>query len=75
MTKELVCVQCGDVNQGKTITKGSIIIEIILWLCFLFPGLIYSIWRLTTRYRACRLCGGSTLIPVDSPAGKRILKD
>lgn len=71
MAKELVCTQCGTVGYGKTLTKGSIIIELILWLCFLVPGLVYSIWRLTSRVVVCKVCENPSLIPVDSPAGKR----
>lgn len=70
MSKERICATCGTIGKPKTITRGSIFIEIILWLCFLVPGLIYSIWRLTTRRAACAACGETQLIPLDSPAGK-----
>ena len=62
------CMTCGIDAKPKTVTKGSIAIELILWLCFLVPGLIYSIWRLTTRGAVCSGCGGTTLVPMDSPA-------
>lgn len=48
-------------------------IEVILWLMFLVPGIIYSIWRLTSRHQACAMCGGTGLIPVDSPVGQRLI--
>lgn len=48
-------------------------IEVILWLMFLVPGIIYSIWRLTSRHQACAMCGGTGLIPLDSPVGQRLL--
>jgi len=70
---KFVCTSCGTCAEPKTATKGSIFIEIILWCCFLVPGVIYSIWRLTTRHRACRACGANTLVPVDSPVGKKML--
>jgi len=57
---------CWSCNDG---TKGSLLIEIILWLCLLIPGLIYSIWRMTTKYKACPACKQATLIPADSPMG------
>jgi hypothetical protein len=62
------CMTCGLDSIPKTVTKGSIGIEVILWLCFLIPGVLYSIWRLTTKTEACTGCGGTTLIPCDSPA-------
>lgn len=62
------CMTCGVDDQAKSVTRGSLAIEIVLWLCFLVPGLIYSIWRLTSRYEGCAACGSKTLIPFDSPA-------
>jgi hypothetical protein len=70
MAKQLICSACGTVGKPKTETRGSIFIEIILWLCFLVPGLIYTIWRLTTRRPVCRACGGAQLLPLDTPGGK-----
>ena len=65
----VICKDCGTVNKVKTVTRGSMGVELILWLCFLVPGLIYSIWRLTTRHEACAACGGISLLPVTSPIG------
>lgn len=71
--KDLICSRCGTRGQTKTVTRGSFFIELILWLCFLIPGLIYSIWRLTTRHEACRSCGSIEMVPVNSPGGKALL--
>jgi len=68
----LVCKDCGAVSEPKRVTKGSMGIEIILWCCFLIPGLIYSVWRLGSRYDACRICKSSALLPLSSPIGKKI---
>lgn len=62
------CTRCGTDAPPRTVTRGSIFIEILLWLCFLVPGLIYSIWRLTTRHQACAACGSPELVPMGSPA-------
>jgi len=51
---------------------GSLDIELVLWLCFLLPGILYSIWRLSGRKRACPTCRGSSMIPVDSPKGREL---
>lgn len=68
---EKVCRDCETVAEPKRETKGSIWIELILWLCFLVPGLIYSIWRLTTRYDVCPACGSQNIVPLNSPAGRK----
>jgi len=76
MGKEMVvCTVCETVGQTVKHTKGSFLIEVILWLCFIIPGLIYSIWRLTTKADICQSCGSASVVPLNSPAGKRILKD
>jgi hypothetical protein len=63
----MFCTSCGHEGPGKTRTRGSILIEIILWLCFLIPGLIYTVWRHASRHKVCGSCGSGTLIKPDSP--------
>lgn len=69
-----ICATCGSVGKLKNVTKGHFLIELLLWLFFLLPGVIYSIWRLSTRYSACRTCLSPYVIPVDSPRGKELLE-
>jgi len=73
MAKKLVCTKCGALGKPRWKTKGSVAIEIVLWICFIIPGLIYSLWRQTTKYQVCPKCESDDLIPVDSPAAKKIL--
>lgn len=68
-----VCKQCGALDETRTETRGSIIIELILWLCFIVPGLVYSFWRLSTRREVCRCCGSADLVPADSPVGRTMV--
>lgn len=63
---KMVCTACGCVDEPVTAKKGRSGVELVLWLCFIVPGLIYSIWRLSSRYQACPSCGRTTLI-----AGRR----
>lgn len=70
MAKPVICAACGTVGKTKTETRGSFFIEIILWLCFLVPGMIYTLWRLTTRAKVCAACGGKQLLPLNTPGGK-----
>jgi hypothetical protein len=73
--KQCICTSCGYVGNTISETRGSLLIEIILWLFFIIPGLIYSIWRLTTRYEACPKCRNQNMIPVDSPVGKKLFEE
>jgi len=73
MPKILFCPNCGTQGKPKLKTKGSFFIEIILWICLIVPGLIYTIWRHTTHYQACRSCGAANMIPLDSPKAQEVL--
>jgi len=67
-----VCKDCGTVGEAKTVARGSMAIEIVLWLCLIFPGLIYSLWRLSSKHETCRACGSERLVPVETPAGQQL---
>jgi hypothetical protein len=69
-----ICSNCGTRGRPTTRTRGSFFIELILWICLIIPGLIYSIWRLTTRHKVCPACGHETMISVSSPRGKQLTK-
>lgn len=71
----MICTQCNMQGRGETVRPGSFIIEVILWLFFIVPGIIYSIWRICAKYKVCKTCGGRTLIPKDSPAGMKLMED
>ena len=70
--RDRLCVTCHHVGRPRLITRGSILVELVLWLCFLAPGLIYSIWRHTSRYTGCAACGSRELIPCDSPRAQQM---
>lgn len=65
------CMMCGTEGTPKRITKGSTGIELILWLCVIVPGLIYSMWRLSSRQDACPACGSTQLVPLDTPVATK----
>lgn len=70
-----ICKDCGYTGHTERKTKGSILIEILLWCFFLVPGIIYSLWRLTTKYDACPSCSSASMIPLNSPQGKKLTKE
>ncbi|KKQ45981.1 MAG: hypothetical protein US63_C0008G0019 [Candidatus Moranbacteria bacterium GW2011_GWC2_37_8] len=71
----MICTSCGYKGKPKSITKGSILVEIALWLLLIVPGVIYSVWRMASRYTACPQCKSQTMIPLDSPIGKKLLAE
>jgi ribosomal protein L37E len=74
MKIQSVCKNCGFKGYPIKKTEGSIAIELVLWLLCLIPGIIYSIWRLTTRKEVCPMCGQPGMIPANSPLAKSINK-
>ncbi len=54
---QIKCPNCGYEGIVKKYIKGSVGIEIVLWLFALLPGFIYSIWRLNSRHEGCPRCG------------------
>lgn len=69
---EMACKDCGAVGDTETEAKGHRFIELVLWLCFIIPGLIYSIWRRSNRRDLCAACGSDKVLPLDSPIGQRL---
>ena len=69
-----VCQACGTVGIPVRKTRGSLAIEIILWLLFIVPGLIYSLWRSSTRYETCPACGSTGVIPMNTPTGAALVE-
>jgi hypothetical protein len=63
-----ICESCGTVGKSVWRTKGSFAVELALWLLFCAPGLIYSLWRLTSNERVCAGCAGR-MISVSTPRG------
>lgn len=70
---DLYCPNCGTVGRPRTRVKGSFWIEVVLWLFLLLPGLLYSIWRLTSKEWVCPSCGAPNMIPADSPKARAAL--
>lgn len=64
------CLQCGLQGRPQRHTRGSLWIELVLWCLLIVPGLIYSIWRLSTRTWACASCASTALVAPDCPAAQ-----
>jgi len=67
VSKHYTCMQCGYTGKAKRGYRGSAMIELILWLTFIIPGIIYSAWRGSKIVHICPSCKGNDMIPSDSP--------
>jgi hypothetical protein len=68
-----LCTVCGEVQVPIIAKKGSTGVAIIMWLLWLLPGVIYSIWRANSAHEVCPSCGSPQVIPVDSPVARKML--
>ncbi len=51
------CTYCGSVGSPEFRREGSDGLELLLWLLFLIPGIVYSIWRNSAVRWVCPSCG------------------
>ena len=73
--RDIVCAQCGYIGKPKVFTPGYFSIEILLWICFLLSGLIYTVWRGSARYKGCPKCGSKEIVPLNTPRGMKLFKE
>ncbi|SDB03346.1 hypothetical protein SAMN05660653_00146 [Desulfonatronum thiosulfatophilum] len=73
MANELLCTNCGAKGKPKKIAKGSFVLEVVLWLLLIVPGIIYSFWRLTSKQKVCPICKAPNMIPLSSPMAQKIM--
>ena len=68
-----ICLNCGTLERIKRKNKGSLTLEIFLYLFFIIPGIFYSIWRLSNRYYVCTTCGSDNLQDINTPVAQNFL--
>lgn len=72
----IACTVCKTISErSKTTMPGSDGAEIALWVLFLLPGIVYSIWRSNAKAEVCPACGSKAIVPVSSPAGQEIQRE
>jgi hypothetical protein len=75
MENDQICTRCGHRGEARYDNPGSLAIEIVLWLCFIVPGVVYSIWRHAAAVAICESCGGREFIPANSPIGRKMVAE
>jgi len=73
-TDGMYCTSCGYNGKVSGKPRGNGYVELLLWLCFLVPGLIYSAWRGGKKEYICPSCNGNNIIPENSPVAKDIIE-
>jgi ribosomal protein L37E len=73
----VVCRACGRYASvpGRRM-PGNLVLEIVLWCFYLFPGIIYTIWRRqdSSAVKYCVGCNSDDLLPVISTEGQEVFR-
>jgi len=69
----MVCTNCRTQSPPKMKVRGLFAVELLLWICFIIPGLIYTMWRLQNKYTVCPVCGAENMIPLHSPKARELI--
>ena len=64
--KTQACPHCGAEASLYSRAQGSLLIEALLWMSFLIPGIFYSAWRNARRIIRCGKCGKTVQLPARS---------
>ena len=83
-----VCTHCGSAGSPERRRRGSLALEIGLWvlalitlplfalgapILFLLVAVFYTLWRFSMR-EVCPRCGAQAMIPADTPRGREVLQ-
>src|SRR4030067_3100668 len=68
-----LCARCGYLGEARMLERGGTLLELFLWLLGFVPGLIYNLWRFSTRRSVCAVCESDSLVPLHSARGRELL--
>lgn len=74
MAKEMLCTNCGYQGKPKKVLAGNSGIELLLYLMFFIPGMLYSHWRSSAATEGCPKCRAQ-MIPLDSPVAQKFIEN
>jgi len=84
-TQKQVCMDCGTHDFPISMTKSSFFTEVFVYIaCLLFAavseqwwiliiGLFFTIWRATSKYKACSACKSTKIVPDTAPAAQKVV--
>lgn len=73
--KQFVCTECQTVGRKVRITNGYWIVKVILFCFGIIPGIAYASWQESTKKDVCPGCKKDSMIPADTPRGKKLLEE
>lgn len=73
-TKKYVCMECGCQRDPVDAKRGLLVIEICMWLLYILPGVIYSIWRRVRKYQVCPQCRNPSVVLTSSSRARGVMR-
>jgi len=67
------CTYCGKKGYPILVARGHVFFEVALWICYIVPGVIYSIWRRVRTKEVCPECGHPTMVSAYSAKAKQLM--
>lgn len=68
-----VCKNCEEIGQVTEKMPGNGWVEIVLYLFWIAPGIVYSVWRRKSKKQVCGSCGSDQLVAAKTRAGQQII--
>ncbi|MCF8724052.1 hypothetical protein LQ236_002072 [Nitrospina gracilis] len=66
-SKDYICLTCGCQRQPINVRRGHIAIEVLLYLFYIVPGVMYTLWRSVRRHDVCPKCRTPSIVKTTSP--------
>lgn len=67
-----VCSSCSYKDKPIIYKRGSGTLEIVLWICGIIPGILYTAWRNYTAIMVCPNCETASMISTKTSYGQRL---
>ena len=65
-SKKYICMECGCQRDPIKAKRGLLVIEVFMWLLYILPGVIYSIWRRVRSQEVCPNCLNPSIVLTSS---------
>ncbi len=66
LSRKYICMECGCQSDPIDAKRGLLAIEIFMWLLYILPGVIYSIWRRVRKHQVCPKCRNPSVVLTSS---------
>ena len=75
LSKKHICRKCGTNKAPYLKRRGSLALEIFLYLFMIIPGVIYTLFRFTKIEKSCSKCGSEDVVESSTPVGQRLISE